>query len=71
MTEAPLVCSAKGCRNPASWAVLWNNPRLHSPARRKVWPACEAHRESLAEFVRLRGFLKDVVPADAIPETAG
>lgn len=71
MSETPLVCSAKGCRAVAHWALLWNNPRLHSPERRKVWLACDGHRERLAEFLRLRGFLKDVVAADAIPETAG
>ncbi len=66
-----MVCSAKGCRAAARWALLWNNPTLHSPERRKVWLACDSHRERLAEFLRLRGFLKDVVAADAIPETAG
>jgi len=67
----PLVCSAKACRAEASWALLWNNPKLHDPDRRKVWLGCDEHRDQLAEFLRLRGFLKDVVPADAIPETAG
>lgn len=66
-----MVCSAKGCRAAARWALLWNNPTLHSPERRKVWLACDNHRERLAAFLRLRGFLKDVVAADAIPETAG
>ncbi|HWK92341.1 MAG TPA: hypothetical protein VNR17_08745 [Luteimicrobium sp.] len=58
-----LVCSAKGCRDEAAWGLLWNNPRLHTPERRKVWLACDAHRQSLAEFLELRGFLRDVVPA--------
>ncbi len=70
MTE-PLVCSAKGCRAAPAWALLWNNPKLHDAERRKVWLACGEHREHLAQFLRLRGFLKDVVPADAIPESAG
>jgi hypothetical protein len=35
--EAPLICSAKGCRAPARHALLWNNPSLHTPDRRKVW----------------------------------
>ena len=66
-----LVCSAKGCRRPATWAHLWNNPKLHTPERRKVWLACEEHRTSLGEFLSVRGFLKDTVAADAIPSDAG
>ena len=56
------VCSARGCRQPASWALLWNNPRLHTPERRKVWLACPDHRPTLAEFLGARGFLQDVEP---------
>jgi hypothetical protein len=67
----PLVCSAKACRNTATWAHLWNNPRLHTPDRRKVWLACDEHRTSLGEFLSVRGFLVATVAADAIPETAG
>ena len=39
------VCSAKGCRTPARWRLIWNNPRLHTPDREKVWTACDEHRE--------------------------
>ena len=60
----PLVCSAKGCREPARWTLLWNNPKLHTPDRRKEWLACDEHRESLASFLELRGFLKDTQPLD-------
>ncbi|KRF24899.1 MULTISPECIES: hypothetical protein [unclassified Phycicoccus] len=66
-----LVCSAKACRNSATWAHLWNNPKLHTPDRRKVWLACDDHRTSLGEFLSIRGFLVETVAADAIPETAG
>ncbi|TQJ50907.1 hypothetical protein [Phycicoccus sp. SLBN-51] len=66
-----LVCSAKGCRATATWAHLWNNPRLHTPERRKVWLACDDHRVSLAEFLSVRGFLKETVPAAEIPADAG
>jgi len=61
-----LVCSAKGCRETASWGLLWNNPKLHTPERRKVWLACDAHRPTLSEFLELRGFLRDVVPVDEL-----
>lgn len=66
-----LVCSAKGCRGTAEWAHLWNNPRLHTPERRKVWLACDEHRVSLGEFLSVRGFLKETVPAAEIPADAG
>lgn len=58
--ETP-ICSAKSCREPARWVLAWNNPKLHTPDRRKTWLACDAHRESLADFLDLRGFLKDTV----------
>jgi hypothetical protein len=59
--EAP-VCSAKGCRAPATHAVVWNNPKLHTPDREKVWHACDAHVEHLSQFVQIRGFLIRVDP---------
>lgn len=58
-----LVCSARGCRTPALWALRWRNPKLHTPERRKVWLACEDHLASLSGFLDARGFLVDVVPA--------
>lgn len=64
-------CSAKACGQSATWALLWNNPKLHTSDRRKIWLACEDHRESLGAFLTLRSFLRDVVPVDAIPESAG
>ncbi len=57
-----LLCSAKGCRAEAVWALRWNNPKIHTPERRKIWLACDAHRESLSAFLSRRDFLKDVVP---------
>ena len=57
-----LICSAKGCRADAVWALRWNNPKIHTPDRRKIWLACDAHREHLSSFLDLRGFLRDVVP---------
>ncbi len=60
-TEIP-HCSAKGCRQVAVWVLAWNNPKLHTPERRKTWLACEEHKESLGQFLDLRGFLRDTVP---------
>jgi len=57
--DEPVICSAKGCREAATWALLWNNPKLHTPERRKTWTACEEHRESLSDFLSARGFLRE------------
>jgi hypothetical protein len=65
--EAEPTCSARGCRAEASWALLWNNPRLHTPERRKTWLACDEHRDSLSEFLRARSFLRDVRPMPVQP----
>ena len=54
-------CSAKACRADAVWVLAWNNPKVHTPERRKTWLACEEHREHLSQFLGVRGFLKDVV----------
>jgi hypothetical protein len=56
----PVVCSARGCRAPASFVLVWNNPKVHAPEREKTWVACEEHRQSLADFLDLRGFLRRV-----------
>jgi hypothetical protein len=58
-------CSARGCQQAAVWALRWNNPKLHTPERRKTWVACDEHREHLAGFLDLRGFLREIEPLDA------
>jgi hypothetical protein len=62
--EVPL-CSAKGCSAAASWVLAWNNPKIHTPDRRKQWLACDEHRESLGAFLGARGFLRETLPLDA------
>lgn len=57
-----VICSSRGCSAPAVWDVVWNNPKLHTPDRRKIWLACGEHKETLANFVGARGFLLEVVP---------
>jgi hypothetical protein len=68
MTGVPATprptCSAKGCREQAAWVLGWNNPKVHTPDRRKMWAACAAHRDQLADFLDVRGFLRDVVGVD-------
>jgi len=57
-----LVCSAKGCTRPATVALRWNNPKIHTPERRKTWLACPEHEQSLSEFLGVRGFLRETEP---------
>ncbi len=54
-----MICSAKACRQTATWRLEWNNPKLHEPDRRKTWLACDEHRETLAAFLEARGFLRE------------
>jgi hypothetical protein len=60
--EADLTCSARGCRQVATFDLRWNNPKIHPAERRKHWLACEDHRDSLSRFLAARGFLRDVEP---------
>ena len=65
-TRPDLVCSAKGCRRTAASGLLWNNPSLHMPDRRKTWLACDEHRTTLGHFLSVRGFLRDTVDAASL-----
>lgn len=56
------ICSARDCRRPADWALRWNNPKIHTPDRRKTWLACEEHRDHLERFLSARGFLRETEP---------
>ncbi|MEO6510630.1 MAG: acetone carboxylase [Nocardioides sp.] len=67
----PLLCSAKGCQREAVWALVWNNPKVHTPDRRKSWLACEEHRQHLADFLGARQFLREVVPIAEAPADPG
>jgi hypothetical protein len=58
-----VTCSARGCQAEAAWSLLWNNPKIHTPERRKTWLACEEHRETLCAFLDVRGLLREVEPA--------
>ncbi|MFC7402397.1 hypothetical protein [Citricoccus sp. GCM10030269] len=66
-------CSRKACRNAAAWRLEWNNPRIHTPDRRKTWLACDDHCEWLADYLRSRGLLKVVLPlqGDSTDSTEG
>ncbi|MFS0867630.1 hypothetical protein AB3M83_09930 [Microbacterium sp. 179-B 1A2 NHS] len=58
-------CSRAGCRADAAWQVVWRNPRIHGPERRKIWAACPEHVAFLREYLASRGFPVEVVAFDA------
>ena len=70
VSDEELVCSGKGCRTEAAWGLLWNNPKIHTPQRRKVWLACGDHREHLETFLGARGFLRSTVPVADLERSA-
>ena len=41
---------------------MWNNPRLHTPDREKVWTACDDHRQQLSDYLAARSMLRRVDP---------
>jgi hypothetical protein len=59
------VCSRKGCREQAAWQLLWNNPRIHTPERRKAWASCPGHVEWFEEYLQERGLWKQTLPLTA------
>ncbi len=69
--RADTTCSARGCRAEARFDLQWNNPKIHTPDRRKHWLACAEHRETLRGFLSVRGFLRDALPLDAVQDDGG
>lgn len=55
------TCSRAGCREAATWSILWRNPKIHGPERRKTWLACDDHVEYLRGFLASRAFPLEVV----------
>ena len=64
-------CSRAGCRESATQAVHWRNPKIHSVHRVKVWAACDEHVEFLSEFLRSRDFPVAVTPLGVTVESVG
>jgi hypothetical protein len=57
-----LRCSARGCTETATFELVWNNPKVHTPDRRKIWLACDEHEVSLRKFLSARDFWKESLP---------
>lgn len=68
---ASRTCSRAGCNNPATTAVNWRNPRIHSLDRVKVWLACDEHADYLRDYLAARDFPVVVAPLgtpiDSVP----
>ncbi len=58
------TCSRAGCRAPATAAIRWSNPRLHTDGRRKTWLACDEHLPHLRGFLAARAFPLEVDPLE-------
>ena len=48
----PTSARPRAARPPPTWELLWNNPKLHTPDRRKIWLACDEHQQSLVGLPR-------------------
>lgn len=62
MSDSELICSSKGCVAGARHQVIWNNPKIHTPDRRKIWLACDEHEPTLREFLAKRDFYRATEP---------
>lgn len=58
-------CSRKGCRGAATIQLLWNNPKIHTPERRKIWLACDEHADWLENYLSERLLFKERFPLSA------
>lgn len=65
--SGPPKCSRKGCRANASVALAWNNPKIHTPERRKTWLACSEHADWLENYLSERLLFKERMP---LPDAA-
>lgn len=64
VTEQPQtpICSRRGCRDHATTALLWNNPKIHTAERRKIWLACSDHTAWLEDYLQSRSLWKETQP---------
>ena len=59
------VCSRKGCREQATVQLLWNNPKIHTAERRKIWVACDEHEQWLQDYLQSRSLWKSTLPLNS------
>ncbi|MGF2947890.1 hypothetical protein [Microbacterium alcoholitolerans] len=63
---AEFECARAECRAAATHHIVWRNPRIHGPERRKIWLACDDHVRFLSEYLRARDFPVEV--NEGLPE---
>lgn len=61
------VCSRAGCHAPATTKIVWRNPRIHTPDRRKIWLACDEHAAFLRDYLAARDFPVTTEPFESDP----
>ena len=66
--EHQYTCSRAGCRDEASWALIWRNPKIHTADRRKTWLACVEHLDVLRAFLSDRSFPLEIIPVGELDE---
>ena len=69
--EPAADCSRAGCRAPALWRIEWRNPKIHSPDRRKIWVACDEHRDYLRDYLAARDFPVTLAPLTSAGSSGG
>lgn len=57
------ICSARECEEPATEAIQWRNPKIHT-GRYKTWMACPAHIEHLVQYLAYRNFPCTRIPLE-------
>ncbi|MGI8394087.1 hypothetical protein ACSHWG_00505 [Leucobacter sp. Z1108] len=61
-TPQILECSRAACRERATAAIHWRNPKIHGEERRKTWLACDEHLDFLRDYLTTRSFPVEVSP---------
>ena len=59
------ICTARRCQAAATSADRMEQPEAARPRREKVRAACDEHRQSLADYLAVRSFLRRVEPLEA------
>lgn len=69
LAPEPPKCSRRGCRADATMQLLWNNPKIHTVERRKIWLACDDHVGWLEDYLQSRSLWKKTLPLNPQPLT--
>jgi len=64
-SQDTLRCSKTACREEPAWQIIWRNPKIHTPDRKKVWLSCDDHKDFFDGYLSQRGFPVSIVPVDS------